>query len=84
MQECCRVAAIGYMILQKDCSWLHLIERWSAGVLLLFLRWKGIDGIFECDYNNLRNIRRMEERGKIVSMIEDKIKYDIRSVVWDE
>ena len=32
----------------------------------------------------LRNIRRMEERGKIVSMIEDKIKYDIRSVVWDE
>ena len=60
------------------------IERWSAGVLLLFCVGKGIDGIFECDYNNQRNIRRMEERGKLVSMIEDKIKYDIRSVVWDE
>ena len=66
------MAAIGYMILQKDCSWLHL--RLRGGAL----------GAFECDYNNLRNIRRMEERGKIVSMIEDKIKYDIRSVVWDE
>lgn len=58
------------------------MERWGPSFILQLEM--GIDGIFECDYNNLRNIRRMEERGKIVSMIEDKIKYDIRSVVWDE
>lgn len=30
LRECCRVAAIGYMILQKDCSWLHLRLRGGA------------------------------------------------------
>ena len=68
------MAAIGYMILQKDCSWLHL--RLRGGALGSFF-------YFALE-RELTNIRRMEERGKIVSMIEDKIKYDIRSVVWDE